>query len=180
MTTRFAYTFRCLDRNGSGRLDPSDFVALGAALEAEGPARGTLAHTRVERALHDYWALLSLCVDAEGSGTVDLEGFVLFQGLLAEDAVAFGGQPPPVMFELLEAMFGALDRDGDGRIDRSEYAAFLRVIGSSMDPGPAFARLDRHRCGALALADLAELLVQYFTDPDPDVPGAVLLTGGWP
>jgi Ca2+-binding EF-hand superfamily protein len=181
MGPKFDYAFACLDQNGSGRLDQADFFQLGERLRATREwSRSDPRCLRIHAALDDFWQVMLLCVDEDGSGDVDRHEFLLFEQLMAEQTAEFAGQAPPWVLDLFVAIFESLDLDGDKRISATEYALYLRAMGSSMDAAAAFERLDLDGSGFIELAELAALLAEYFTSADPDARGNYLVTGGWP
>jgi Ca2+-binding EF-hand superfamily protein len=178
---KFDYAFACLDQDHSGRLARADFFRLGEVLrETRGWERDDPRYLRIHTALDDFWQVLLLCVDEDGSGDVDRYEFAIFEQLMAEQTAEFAGQAPPWVLELFVAIFESLDADGDGRITAAEYALYLRAMGSSMDAAAAFERLDVDRSGFIESAELAQLLAEYFASTDPGARGHYLVTGGWP
>jgi Ca2+-binding EF-hand superfamily protein len=178
---KFDYAFACLDQDRSGRLARADFFRLGEALaELRGWSRTDPRYLRIHTALDDFWQVMLLCVDEDGSGDVDRHEFAVFERLMAEQTVEFAGQAPPWVLALFVAIFAALDIDGDGRISASEYALYLQAMGSTMDAAAAFERMDIDRSGFIESAELAVLLAEYFASTDPGARGHALVTGGWP
>ena len=181
LSARFSFLFSCLDRDGDGRIEKSDVLQIGESLRAErGWVAGDASWTAIVAALEDFWFLLALCVDADGSGDISCAEFEVFHVLMADQTVEFSGQPPPWATTLFSTLLQTLDADHDGQVRLEEYAIFLRAMGSTLDPAQAFARLDMDGSGGLDLREIERLLTEYLTDESPEAPGAWLLTGGVP
>ena len=177
---KFTYAFHCLDIDGTGALDATDFLRLADRLAGSRGWSSTDPRLSVIReGLVDYWDMLCMLCDHDGSGTVDLEEFLLFHHMMIAETHEFQ-EPPPWALAMVETLLEALDADGDGRIDRGEYAAYLWAIRSTMNAETAFRKLDLDGSGFLELKELRELMASYLTSTVPEEPGNYLLTGGWP
>jgi len=68
-------------------------------------------------------------------------------------------------------LFDALDLDGDGRIGRHEYAAFVSPLGvTAQDARTAFTQLDRDGDGFIEREEFAQDLHDYFASDDRTAP----------
>jgi len=177
---KFTYAFHCLDLDGDGTLASEDFLRLASRLTAlrgwreDDPRAG-----RMRRDLLDYWEMVCMLSDHDGSGTVELSEWLVFHALMIDETREFGA-PPPWADAMIEALLSAVDSDGDGCIDLAEYGQFLAAIGSEMAPEAAFHRLDLDGSGWLDLQELMTLMGEYLVSTSAEEPGNFLLTGGWP
>jgi Ca2+-binding EF-hand superfamily protein len=178
---KFDYLFTCFDRRKNGKLDVSDFLAFGRALrDASGWEQTDPRSRRIARALDAFWEVMIVHIDADGSGDVDRQEFTTFENIMSDQTKSFAGTAPTWALELYRAIFEALDKNADGKLELSEYATYLAAIDSNMDPAAAFAKLDLDGSGFIELSELDVLLVSYFTSTNATDPGNYLLTGGWP
>ena len=177
---KFTYAFKCLDTNRNGKLESDDFVRLARHLKKlHGWADDNPRIQAMRGELLEYWEMLCMLTDNDGSGDIDLEEFLHFHRLMIEETVEFE-EAPPWAQALVDTLMTSLDTDGDGRIGVDEYANLLLAMRSEMDPIAAFSKLDREGGGYLELSTLSTLMAEYLTSTDPEAPGNYLLTGGWP
>jgi len=177
---KFSYAFQCLDRDANGVLGAEDFVSVAAGLaRLRGWPDGDPRVDTMQTELTDYWEMLCMLSDEDGSGAVDLDEWLAFHQMMIAETKEFGAAPPWAL-ALVEALLAALDADGDGKIDLGEYAHFLAAIGSEMEPTAAFQKLDVDGSGFLELSELGTLIAEYMTSTSVEEPGNYLLTGGWP
>lgn len=153
--------FTAFDADGDGYLREDDFRALTSRwsrLPGVGP--GTELRARVEAVMMGWWAALQETGDANGDGTVDLAEVLalvdLLPGRVADvtatadvvfDAVDTNGDgriSPDEHRRLVETwngepvdmtgVFALLDPNGDGYLDRAEFALLWRQFWTSDDP----------------------------------------------
>jgi hypothetical protein len=172
----YARFFDVLDRDGNGELEASDFTNIGVALaSALGARTRPGALEAAEAARNDLWELLLLCLDADGSGTVSREEFLVFEQMLAQQTAEFGDEPPWLR-AFFRTLFEALDTEGAGVIDGATYAGLARALGVTADVSSDFARLTGGGT-SFALGELDVRLTELFRSTDPDARGLALLPG---
>jgi Ca2+-binding EF-hand superfamily protein len=157
--------FDALDTDGDGYLREDDFRALvsrWSRLPGVGP--GTELHRRMEVLLMGWWAALLEAGDADRDDVVDMdELFVLVDRLptMLADVTATA-----------EAVFDAVDTNGDGRISPEEHRRLVETWnGGSVDMTGVFELLDRNGDGHLGRDEFALLWRQFWTSDDPVEPG---------
>ncbi|MFG2719106.1 EF-hand domain-containing protein [Streptomyces sp. NPDC048416] len=153
--------FAAFDADGDGCLREEDFTALVARwrrLPAVAP--GTALHARVEALLMGWWAALLEAGNARGDGTVDMAEFLSLVDRLPE-RVAEVTATADTLFDAVDAngdgqisadehrmlvetwngrpvdmtgVFALLDLNGDGHLDRTEFALLWRQFWISDEP----------------------------------------------
>jgi len=177
---KFTYAFQCLDTNSNGTIEADDFLRLSRDLKKfHGWAKGDPRAETMRNELLDYWEMLCMLTDNDGSGDIDLDEYLLFHRLMIEETEEFG-EAPPWAQALVDTLIASVDADGDGKIDPTEYGNYLTAIGSQMNAATAFGKLDLDGSGYLELSELNDLMAEYLTSTNTTDPGNYLLTGGWP
>lgn len=175
--TKFDTYFRHLDRDASGAVEWEDFNTVIENIRA---ARGWAAdeerYRRLVDAQREYWHKITERVDKDGDGKVSLAELNAFHESIARD-IAEQGRPPEWALALVHAYHRVLDTTGNGAIDQNEYGIYLRALGSRVDPGEAFRRLDLDRDGKIDISEMEKLYAQYIVSDNPGEPGNYLLTG---
>ncbi len=157
--------FAAFDADGDGYLRQEDFRALVARwsrLPGVGP--GTELRARMEALLMGWWAALLEAGDANGDGAVDMGELLSLVDklpLMIADVTATA-----------DAVFDAVDADGDGRISREEHRRLVETWnGQSVDTTGIFELLDLNGDGHLSRAEFALLWRQFWISDDPVEPG---------
>ncbi|GGV08573.1 calcium sensor EFh [Streptomyces litmocidini] len=157
--------FRAFDADDNGYLDRRDFQALAERWKGlPRVRRGSELATRVDAVMLGWWDLLATHVDTDGDGRVDLDGI-----LAMVDRLPTMGE---VVAETAEAVFDAVDENGDGRISPAEHRRLVDTWhGESIDLGDVFDRLDQDGDGYLGRTEFTELWIQFWISDDPSEPG---------
>ncbi|MCM2416929.1 EF-hand domain-containing protein [Streptomyces sp. RKAG293] len=157
--------FAAFDADGDGYLRRDDFEALAVRwgrLPGVGP--GTELRARVEAVVMGWWEGLLAVGDANNDGSVDFDELVVLVDRL------------PSMRESVtataDAIFDAVDENGDGRISRSEHRRLIETWhGQSIDTDEVFDLLDLDGDGHLSRPEFAVLWAQFWISDDPTEPG---------
>jgi hypothetical protein len=153
--------FDALDRDRDGQIGRADLEHLVAALSREaGIDVGSTGWRRLRAALGNLWELIELSIDVDDSGTVDRDELQRFADQLGAQIRGFGGAPPAVV-EVVQALWTALDADGDGEITEAEFTAFLRAAGA--EGGGGFAEIDANRDGRVGIDELERRVIGWLT-----------------
>ena len=151
--------FGAMDADGDGALRESDFDALAgrwASIRAAGDAERLMA------IMHGWWITL-----AERSR--DPESVTLDDVLTVVDLL---GQMPDAVDATAEAMFDAIDEDGDDRISPAEYQRMIEAWnGSPTDTAAIFARLDADSDGTVSRTEFMRHWREFWAGDDPTAPG---------
>jgi Ca2+-binding EF-hand superfamily protein len=151
--------FGAMDADGDGALRESDFDALAgrwASIRAAGDAE------RLTAIMHGWWITL-----AERSR--DPESVTLDDVLTVVDLL---GKMPDAVDATAEAMFDAIDEDGDDRISPAEYQRMIEAWnGSPTDTAAIFARLDADGDGTVSRTEFIRHWREFWAGDDPTAPG---------
>jgi Ca2+-binding EF-hand superfamily protein len=151
-------------------LRRADQLCTGLALDEESPA-----HSDIQSAYCQLWDELMRFADADADGAVNLDEFLdaVDRGMLEDP-----GFVDSAMLVVSNACFSAADRNGDGAIDRDEYASLFTAIDPSKNElaSAGFDILDRDGDGLVSRAELIDAMrdVFYSSEP-PDTVGARVL-----
>ncbi|MFG2071184.1 Ca2+-binding protein, EF-hand superfamily [Nonomuraea maritima] len=151
--------FRAMDVDGDGRLTESDFQALADRWTA---VAGPVDPHRLASVMTGWWPVLQDASDGDGV-TLD-EVLLVVDGLDGmTDAVA----------GTADAMFEAIDLDGDGFISRSEYAALIETwSGAPTATDDVFPRLDLDGDGHLTREEFRTHWTEFWAGDNPNAPGS--------
>jgi Ca2+-binding EF-hand superfamily protein len=178
---KFSYFFRCLDQSNNQALELNDLMRVAEAFRtAHGWDEEEDQFIAITLRLTEFWRVLILCSDADGSGDISLEEFLIFFGATRDMTRGFKGLIPPWAKNLVEILLGSMDRDGDDQVSLQEYQEYLIAIGSHMHASSAFDRLDLDDSGYIEVTEFEALMAEYLSSSDRDAPGNQLVTGGWP
>lgn len=160
---KVAGVFDAMDRELRGFLVEGDFVALAARWTTlRGLAPDSEQYARLQAIMLGWWtSLASAAADSERVELDDVMRVVeQLPGML--DAVA----------ATADAMFEAVDTNGDGRIDRAEYRQLIEAWnGRTTDTDEVFALLDLDGDGHISRDEFRRLWTQFWVEDDPRAPG---------
>ena len=161
---KIARVFSAMDADSDGLLTESDFRALTDRWTAlRGAEPGSDAHALLTAVMMGWWATLLAAADPEGE-TVTLADVLAVAARLSSMREAVAGTA--------NAMFDAVDRDGDGEVSAAEYGEMITGwTGSNGDSSEIFALLDSDGDGRLSRAEFAALWFEFWAGDDRDAPG---------
>lgn len=160
---KIAGVFDAMDTDGRGHLVEGDFEALaGRWTTLRGVVPESDRYARLRAIMVGWWASLSAA--AADRDRVFLEDVLAVVDLL------------PTMTEAVtataDAMFEAIDENGDGEISRAEYRQLIEVWnGRPTDTDEVFPLLDLNGDGHLSRAEFRLLWTQFWAGDAPDAPG---------
>ena len=178
LRSKFRDYFRCLDRNGNGQLEFHDFELV---VEKLGELAPRLAQDvdRLTGAYRTLWDHMLDLIDHDDDGVISEEEFVVFFAK-ASAVASRDAEVPSWAVRHVQITLKALDLDGDGLVSLSEYANYLRAIGSDAKYELAFTRLDTNGDGRIDLEELSALFGEWLTAGRPGGAGNLLVTGRLP
>ncbi|MFF0298568.1 EF-hand domain-containing protein [Kitasatospora sp. NPDC004614] len=160
--------FQAFDTDRNGYLDQDDFQDLADRWHrlprvADDPELAA----RVTEVTLGWWDHLSAAADRDGDGRVGLDEILAMVDRL------------PAMLEYVnatsDAVFDAVDENGDGRISRAEHRHLVDTWhGRAIDTGDVFDQLDRDGDGHLGRSEFALLWAQFWISDNPTDPGNLL------
>ncbi|WP_412076663.1 methylglyoxal synthase [Streptomyces xanthophaeus] len=163
---RIAALFRAYDLDGDGQLGREDLIAYAGRLAEQLTEPGD---TRRRAALYDVyaelWTQLQAAADTDRGGRISEQEFV---AAAARDAFDGDASFRASTLRALDALADALDRDGDGRIDREEYERIFGATGlSGTTDALAFDSVDADGDGSVSREELRAAAVYLFPLADP-------------
>lgn len=169
--------FAHADQNGDGVMDQSDVIALGARIIVYiGESFTSPKAQTVLEAFENFAKYMISVMDTNMDNQVSpLEWR---DGM--KRAFANGSDYDDHLRPIGVALWNLADKDGDGRVNVNEFAAFQRAMGTS--PGNsriAFEKMDRNNDGSLSVEEMLQAHREFYTSPDPDAPGNWLYGDVW-
>ncbi|MEW9528530.1 EF-hand domain-containing protein [Microbispora sp. NPDC049125] len=153
--------FRAMDVDGDGRLTEADFQALAHRWTA---VAGSVDPERLTSIMTGWWPVLRAVSGPDGDNAVTLDEVLLVVEGLGEAVDAVSGTA--------DAMFEAIDLNGDGLISRSEYGALIETWnGTPAAIDEVFPRLDLDGDGHLTRDEFRTHWTEFWAGDDPDAPG---------
>lgn len=158
-----------LDRDGA--LEKSDYVEYTRRLAGKrGLVAGTAKYDELLSQFLGFWGMLEQIADQNQDKRVTLrEWFACYDRLLSLPDSAEQIRP------IGEAVFGMLDRNGDGAVTLEEYKWLYSSGG--LDPNLAadsFKKLDTDHDGRISTSELSARLAEFLMSDDPKSPGTWL------
>ncbi len=141
------------DRNGDGQITPVDFTMMAKDIAEKSGKPYT-------KEMEEKWLTIYSMYYKDSPNT---EAFVqnTFQAskvVPREQAIA--AQKP---------MFDVIDLDGNGLIDKKEWEIYLSCINvSPEDAAKSFDIIDTDKDGTLSVEELAQAIVGYYFDEEPN------------
>jgi Ca2+-binding EF-hand superfamily protein len=165
---KVAGLFESMDVDGDGFLQEADFRALSERWTGiRGWAPGTDGHERLTAIMMGWWSALLAASDQDRDNKVTLEEVLLLVDQLP-------GMPDAVL-GTADAMFEAVDENGDGEISAAEYRQLVEAwTGHDTDTDEIFPLLDLDGDGHLSQDEFAELWQEFWAGDNPESPGSWL------
>jgi juvenile hormone diol kinase len=173
---RIRRLFRVYDANRDGVLTQEDFTLHAHRLAGlRGLTEGSQAFRTLRDTLVEYWGNLERAADANRDGRVTQEEWIAFaSGMLGalQQASDHGMEWP--LNGWIDALYGIMDADGDGRITLREYRDWCESLGiaGEMDVEEAFRGFDKASPDHLSRDEFVAISRQFWLNSDPTTPGA--------
>ncbi|OXM53007.1 calcium sensor EFh [Amycolatopsis alba DSM 44262] len=156
--------FAAMDVDGDGFLQEQDFQALAARWARQ---RGPGDEKQLTGIMLSWWTTLLEVSDVNRDGRVTLD-----EVLLVVDKLP--GTPEAVT-ATADAMFEAIDQNGDGLISAAEYRQLIEVWnGRPTDTDAIFPLLDSDGDGMLSRDEFAALWLEFWAGDDAEAPGTLV------
>ncbi|MFI6642514.1 EF-hand domain-containing protein [Streptomyces sp. NPDC050504] len=160
--------FDALDADGNGYLEEGDFEALAARWELlPRVAAGPELAARVRTVIIGWWQHLSAANGGSRAERIGMDRLMAVVDTLPTMRQAVAATA--------DAIFDAIDENGDGRISRGEHGRLIDTWhGRSIPTGDVFDRLDQDGDGYLSRTEFAVLWTQFWISDDPAEPGNLM------
>ncbi|ONI79627.1 calcium sensor EFh [Actinosynnema sp. ALI-1.44] len=160
---KVAGVFDAMDVDGDGFLEERDFRALADRWTA---LRGA-DEQRLTSIMLGWWATLLAASDQNRDNKVTIDEVLLVVDQLPE--------MPETVIATADAMFKAIDADGDGYVTASEYRQMIEAWnGTETDTDTIFPALDTDGDGRLSRAEFATLWFEFWAGNNADAPGTLV------
>ncbi|MEV5966080.1 EF-hand domain-containing protein [Kribbella sp. NPDC051952] len=161
---KVAGVFHAMDADGNGYLEEADFETLtGRWVGLRGWEPGTADYERMRAIMMGWWSALATMSGAEEDGKVSLDELmnVVDQLPAMDDAVN----------ATADAMFDAIDENGDDRIALAEHKQVVYAWKGSDDGiEDVFPQLDLNGDGHLSRTEFRDLWSGFWRGDDPKSP----------
>jgi Ca2+-binding EF-hand superfamily protein len=166
--------FAVLDADADGFITSGDLTAIGTRVCEQLRIVGSPQATEIVASYVSWWEQLRADCDANGDGQISRTEFAhaMFSG--GGDPQAYYSQQLGKQVSLLA---DAMDADGDGFIEPTEYLALFGAA-PSVDPQvvqAAFERLDADGDGRISRKEFQAGIAQLFLSGDQASPGTGML-----
>ncbi|MEV4320110.1 EF-hand domain-containing protein [Actinocrispum sp. NPDC049592] len=152
--------FAAMDADGDGFLDENDFRALTSRWVS---LRGPGDEQRLSEVMMGWWSTLR---SAAGAEKITVDGVL---GVVEQLP-----RMPDAVIATADAMFDAVDRNGDDYISPDEYRTMMDAWrGRPTDTDAVFPRLDHDGDGRLSRSEFAELWLEFWAGDDIEAAGTL-------
>jgi Ca2+-binding EF-hand superfamily protein len=166
--------FRVLDADADGIITSDDLTAIGTRVCEQLHIAGSPQAAAILDTYASWWEQLRADCDADGDGRISRAEFAHAMLSGGGDAQAYYGEQLGRQVSLLA---DAMDADGDGFIEPTEYLALFGVA-PDLDPQvvqAAFERLDADEDGRISREEFQAGVAQLFLSSDQAQPGTSIL-----
>ncbi|NEC68884.1 EF-hand domain-containing protein [Streptomyces sp. SID9727] len=118
---RAQLVFKLFDADENGVLEADDFELMAKRVVAAAPGADAGRRSAMVAAFRNYWATLAEELDSNRDGRVDYAEF--------QSVVLAPERFSEAVGEFADALTAVADPDGDGLVERSEFAAVMTAIG---------------------------------------------------
>jgi Ca2+-binding EF-hand superfamily protein len=171
---KLTHLFNVQDLNGDGSLQWDDFRRQAVRMcEKQRVSLDSPTFAGIQRKLRVCWQELADWADSNRDGSIQLEEFIGFYGMLIDTSMGTTLRRPPTWLgSLAEDLFDLCDLDGNGHISLAEFQVFLSAYGADdAQAAGVFATLDRDNNGNLDREEAKLIAWEFFIGTDPDEPG---------
>lgn len=165
--------FDLIDRNGNGVLDAADFAMLAERIiDGLNEPKDSAKAVALRIAYSGLWGRLRDMMDTDHDGVISREEYTtcLLQ-VVYQHPSGFDDLIRPTT----EAVVTICDTNDDGVIDLGEFVRMELACGvGRAEALRNFQHLDRDHSGYLSVDELTEAVIEFYTSPDDNSPGAYL------
>lgn len=160
-----AHVFAAMDVDSDGFLERDDFLALTARWTVNrGLSLDSPQAERLSAIMMGWWETLLSASDLNRDGKVTLDEVLLVVDELSADTA-------PVV-ATAEALFEAIDANGDGRISAAEYRELIETWnGIATDTDEIFSLLDLDGDGHVSRTEFVQLWTEFWAGDNANAAG---------
>ncbi|MDY7015768.1 MAG: EF-hand domain-containing protein [Cyanobacteriota bacterium] len=160
--------FCMYDNNCGGFLEYQDFQnVLSKLARLRNWSSRSSKYLILENTLKARWKKLEQAADTSHNKQVNLEEWLNYYDEILSDGQKYNEQ----VRALVEVLFEAFDRDGDGKINQQEWSELLGVYNiSPVYVSSIFPKIDINSDGVLTKEELLELIRDFYYSNDPENP----------
>jgi Ca2+-binding EF-hand superfamily protein len=161
---KVAGVFHAMDADSNGYLEEADFEALTERwVSIRGWEPGTDDYERMRTIMMGWWSAISTLSDADHDDKVSLDELMTVVDQLPAMDDAVNGTA--------NAMFDAIDQNGDDRIALAEHQQVVHAWKGSHDGiAEVFPKLDQDGDGQLSRDEFRDLWSGFWRGDDPKSP----------
>jgi Ca2+-binding EF-hand superfamily protein len=161
---KITVVFAAMDADNDGFLEERDFEALTDRWIS---LRGPGDHQRLSEIMMGWWTTLLAASDLNRDNKVTLEEVLAVVDRLPE--------MPSAVTTTAEAMFDAVDENGDDLISPAEYRRMMEAWrGRDTDTDTIFPLLDSDGDGQLSRSEFSELWFEFWAGDNEEAPGTLV------
>lgn len=164
--------FNLIDEDGNGIVEASDFALRAQRLATAQNVTTEGRREELREQVVTWWDHICIIADFDGDARVTLSEWKAYWRSI-QRGVERDDQTLQTLHRAARSTLRAVDRDDNGRITRSEYAAWLDAWGGE-GSDDAFNQLDRGGKGFLNEEDLVVAVQEFYLSDNPEAPGNVL------
>lgn len=168
MEIKLSNVFKAFDQNGNGYLEAEDFQIIVQALASEFGVQNSPRHFALATAYNALWGELLRHSDTNQDGRISLDEFIAN----GQQAIADSSRINVVDY-LGSSVFEVVDANGDGYVDREEFARLQRAFRATGEgASETFDAIDADGDGRMSHSEFLQGVRDYFTSPHYDKPGS--------
>ncbi|HMA35976.1 MAG TPA: EF-hand domain-containing protein [Chloroflexia bacterium] len=162
--------FTVYDANQSGYIEQSDIAAVAAAY-AQGLnfAEDSASYAEFRKREVGMWEEIQQRCDANNDQKITLDEFIHGFGKWMEDGQSF----EQYIASYSDAVFSAMDRDKDSKINLDEFLA-MNYLQNPARGAELFGKMDSDGNGYLSQGELLKHWIDFFYSDDPQALGNFL------
>ncbi|CAN5697912.1 hypothetical protein BH10CHL1_BH10CHL1_39410 [soil metagenome] len=165
-TRKFTSLFACFDFDKNEVLEKTDYEQFAKNLsQAYDLTPGSTEYAAMYAETMALWAFVQMVADQNGDNQVTKEEFITAYTALTNNEETF----QQLLMSYAEYIIHMGDRDGNGKLDETEYATILWCYGiTDVDARAAFRHLTANASNYLTNPEMEKIFAEFFCSDDPE------------